>query len=80
MTWKQFLGLSELDKEPMLYQHVTDELFEMRIKEVVSPSSDDVCSEVTNVTCLTFEEVNAVRYVGGYVVHFFKQQKISSPY
>ena len=76
MTWKQFLGLCELDKEPMLYQHITDELFEMRIKDVVCPSSDgDVCSEVTTVTCLTFEEANAVRYVGGYVVHSLKQHE-----
>jgi len=75
VTWKQFLGLCKLDKGPMLYQHVTDELFEMRIKDVVCPSSDDVCSEVTTVTCLTFEEANAVRYIDGYVVHSLKQQK-----
>jgi len=32
-----------------------------------------VCSEDNTVTFLTFEEVNAVLYVGEFVVHSFKQ-------
>ena len=76
VTWKQFLGQCELDQEPMLYQHITDELFEMCIKdEVCLTSEEDVCSEDHMATCLTFEEENAIRYVGGYVVRSLKQQK-----
>jgi len=57
----------------MLYQHITDELFELRIKEKLCPLSEpDACSE-DNVS-LTFEEENAISYVGEYVIHSLKQQ------
>ena len=56
----------ELDKEPMLYQRVTGELFEMRIKELTL--EPEMCSK--NNVALTFEEGNAVHYVGDYVVQF----------
>ena len=70
VTWKQFLELYELDKEPMLYQHITNALFEMRIKY-----HHDACSKVNTITCLTFEEANAVRYVGGQVAYSLKKQQ-----
>ena len=68
-----FLGHCEVDKEPMLYQHVTDELFEMRIKELVSSTIPEPGED--NIGMLTFEEENAVRYVGGYVICSLKQQR-----
>ena len=73
--WINFLGLLKVDKEPLFYQHVTDEMFEMRIKEIVNSSTPqpEVCSEDSGM--LTFEEENAVRYVGGYVIRTLKQQK-----
>jgi len=52
----------------MLYQHVTDELFEMRSKVLVCPIPEpELCSK-DNVA-LTFEEEYAVHCVGEYVVH-----------
>jgi len=53
---------------------ITDKLFELRIKEKLCPPSEpDACSE--DSVSLTFEEENAIRYVGGYVIRSLKQQK-----
>ena len=56
----------------MLYQHVTDESFEIRIKELVCPTPEpELCSR-DNVA-LTFEEEYAVCYVRGYVFHLLEE-------
>jgi len=65
-----FWGIVRLIMNP----HITDELFKLRIKEKLCPLPEpDACSE-DNVS-LTFEEENAICYVGGYVIHSLKQQK-----
>ena len=65
----------QLEKEPVFYQHVTDETFEILIKKAVVP----VAAPITNSpVSLTYEEENAVRYVGGYVVRVLRQQKENS--
>ena len=55
------------------YQHITDEVFETLVKETVkvpeAGPEDDEYDEV-----LTYEEENAVRYVGGYVIHSLKNK------
>ena len=61
----------QLDQEPMFYQHVTDETFDMLIKKAV------VLEIPTNDTkSLTFEKENAIWYVGGYIVHAMSTQKL----
>ena len=61
----------DLSVEPMFYQHLTDELFDMLIKNTVKPLI--ICSEL-QCQSLTYEEENAVRYVGGYVLRTLAQK------
>ena len=71
--WEKFLSTVKLPQEPLLYQYVTAETFELLIKEKFSSSNDTSLDEsVTNT--LTFEEENAVRYVGGYVIRVINQK------
>ena len=51
--------------EPMVYQRTTDEIFDIHIKNAITPLI--ACSDV-QCQNLTYEEENAVRYVGGYVL------------
>ena len=78
--WEEFLDLSKVDKEPLFYQHVTDEVFEKLIQRSVSTESADAHAEQCeeNDILLTYEEENAVTYVAGYVIHSLMQQKDKS--
>ena len=72
--WELFLDYAQQLKEPLFYQHITDVVFECLVKEAVvvpeaGPGNDE------HEEMLTFEEENAVRYVGGYVIHSLKNQK-----
>ena len=69
ISWETFLSDLQLEKEPVFYQHVTDETFDILIKKAVIP----VAAPITNSP--TYE---AVRYVGGYVVRVLRQQKENS--
>ena len=71
-SWEKFLTVLQLDQEPMFYQHVTDETFDMLIKKAVV-LAEEVPTNDTKP--LTFEEENATRYVGGYVVRVLRQHK-----
>jgi len=74
-SWEKFLTDLQLDKEPLFYQHVTDETFDMLIKKTVVVAEE---APANYPKPLTFEEENAVRYVGGYVVRVLCQHKNSS--
>lgn len=63
----------EQPKESMLYQDITEMLFESSVKEVVAPS--DVSNEAEHNEGLTFEEDNAIRYVRGFVIHSLHKSK-----
>ena len=64
ISWETFLSDLQLEKEPVFYQHVTDETFDILIKKAVVP----IAAPMTNSpVSLTYEEENAVRYVGGYI-------------
>ena len=60
----EFLTTAEQPNEPLLYQHVTDIMFESAVKEVVAP--EEVTDETEYIEAFTFEKENAVRYVGGF--------------
>ena len=61
-------------KEPLFYQHITDEVFETWVKETVkAPEAGPEDDEYDEV--LTYEEENAVCYVGGYIIHSLKNKK-----
>ena len=68
-TWEKYLSSNNLKKEPMLYQHLTDELFDLLIKEHVSRNFNLQANlaQETDVP-LSFEEENTVCYIGGYLV------------
>ena len=76
--WEEFLEDCNVDKEPMIYQHITDETFtklvEQSVKTTVSEQNDEQNDKEPS---LTYEEENAVSYVGGYVIHALMQKKLS---
>ncbi len=66
MGWNNFLILANLETNPLLYQRLSDLIMEKLIKRQFS---DSQCSDSIepNVTPLTYEDKNALRYVAGYV-------------
>lgn len=57
-SWEHFMTECNLPVEPMVYQHVTDELFDMLIKIYVTPLVTCADLQCQN---LTYETENAVR-------------------
>ena len=76
--WEEFLEYSKVDKEPMFYQHITDEVFEKLIQQSVSLESTDAQQCEENDILLTYEEENTVTYVAGYVIYSLLQRKDKS--
>ena len=67
-----FLSQVDLNDEPLFYQILTDEIFDQLLKKrLTALQGDSDCTE--DCAELTFEEENAVRYVGGYVVRKLKE-------
>ena len=76
--WETFaskLGIGTVS--PLLYQHITDIIFESIIKESTSTSTVDfsMSTGATQDCGLTFEEESAIHYVGGYVIRQLKMDK-----
>ena len=81
--WEEFLDSCDVDKEPVFYQHINDEVFDKLITQTVGTSSSSSCADVDVIEecqdqTLTYEEENAIYYVGGYVVNSLMKQKNSS--
>jgi len=68
--WKQFLTKVNVQATPLLYQHITDQVFEATIKK--SYTVPDINTE-DNTSELTHQDENVIYYVGGYVVHHLKK-------
>ena len=75
MKWECFLQQAELNTNPLLYQHVADEVFANLLKREYRENyiEDCVDQSTENSTRLTYEEENVVRYVGGYVLQALKK-------
>ena len=76
--WKEFTAKLDISAvPPLLYQHVTDTIFEKIIKDSFSLSVPYHTAASTPVmeerVALTYEEENAVHYVGGYVIRELKK-------
>lgn len=69
--WKHLLVSVGLQEEPIFYQNVTLQIFEMLIKMKFIISDD---TDTENTAKLTYEEENAVRYVGGYILRSLKKE------
>lgn len=71
-VWERFLSAEQLPNEPLLYQYITDKALELLLKSKL-PSTDLTTPEDSEDD-LTFEEQNAVRYIGGYSLPSPKDQ------
>jgi len=67
-TWEKFLDKHKLTSEPLLYQHITDKAFELLIRKNVPSESSGRCEQSEEQEKLSFDEENALRYVGGFVI------------
>ena len=75
--WETYLISVGLAKEPLFYQHITDEVFNLLIKQNIKiPDKECMLEEYEQM--LTFEEENAVRYVGGYILRVLKKQTLDT--
>ena len=54
-----------------MYQHITDQVLELLLKSKL-PKTDQ--SAQNDPVDLTFEEQNAVRYIGGYIIRSLHQK------
>jgi len=76
--WELFvseLGIGTLS--PLLYQHITDVIFESIIEKKFTPASENSDSVIEDVS-LTYEEENAIQYVAGYVIRQLRCDKANS--
>ena len=66
--WKTFLEQHQLPNEPLFYQHITTKAFSALIKHKFD--AHESVEEATSIqtTDLTYEEENAIRYIGGYIL------------
>ena len=75
--WAVLLIAVGLEKDPLFHQHITDENFNLLIKQRIKiPYKESQLEEYDEM--LTFEEENVVRYLGGYVIRVAKQQMLDS--
>lgn len=74
--WNDFCDKMEVPMMPLLYQHITDEVFEFLLREefeFVEPTG----IEEEQVISLTYEEENAVHFIGGYVLRVMKDDPMN---
>ena len=69
--WHDFLDSSSLERDPILFQYVSDRV----IQELITKHF--TVSQVSPVPPLTYEQVNALRYVAGYVCQKVKNIEAS---
>ena len=71
--WQAFLHGIKLKEDPILFQVITSRMLDYIIKvklPIASPVESATDGEVIQ---LTYEEENAIRYVGGYIVKILQQ-------
>ena len=71
-VWESFLSAEQLPIEPLLYQHITDQVLELLLKSKL-PRTDQSAQNDPEDN-LTFEEQNAIRYIGGYIIRSLHQK------
>ena len=73
-VWKIFLRTSQLSYNPIFCQSVGHFIFKDLVKAKLAVHSSD-CT-LRNVTELTYEEINALRYTAGYVPRALKKRAV----
>jgi len=70
--WKVFCDAVSLEMKPLFWQYITKEVFKKILQvKVKAASSADILGEDVDVHDqeeLTFEEKNAINYIGGYII------------
>lgn len=69
--WTSHLTLIDVPVEPIFYQHYTRIIFDNLVKQKIPTRKESTVS----ATQLTFEEENAIYYVGGYVIKALKEKE-----
>ena len=72
LRWKQYLEHLKLTGKPLFYQHFTLVLYEQLLCSKFRIT--DTAFEENDIQ-FTYEEENAIRYMGGYVVRKLKEKK-----
>lgn len=67
VKWKNFLNSANAPPEGIFFQHCTKIVFDNLLKEKF-PLGHDEEQQLDSEYSLTYEEENAIRYVGGYVI------------
>lgn len=62
--WEKFLKVCKLKPDPLVYQRLSLECLVILLKQA-TPIQE---ANPTNITELTYEEANALRYMGGYII------------
>ena len=76
--WKEFACEIGVRVTALFFQHITDDLFNAILKEKFGVSQYTRDNDVNELPDLTYEEQNAVHYVGGYVLHALKKSKVNA--
>ena len=76
--WKGFVKNVSITVPPLLYQHVTDEIFEGLIKKFCGSLTANTTAPTEDTVVLSNEEENIIHYVGGYVIQELKKDKCNS--
>ena len=71
--WEEFLQTVELQAEPAFYQEASDQIFEALVKEKLPAAVqvvplEEATSKPELLDSLSSEDLNAIRYVAGYVL------------
>lgn len=70
LQWSSFLSTCSISPEPTFYQHISLECLHTLLKGIQTAAN---VQETVEIPALTYEEENAVRYMGGYVVKCLQQ-------
>lgn len=71
--WKEFSCKIGVQVTALFFQHITDDLFDVILNEKFGVSQ--CTNDNDELPDLTYEEQNAVHYIGGYVLHALKTSK-----
>ena len=75
--WHNFLDSTSLKKDPLLFQYISDQVFQELIAKHFTISQTNAASPVPP---LMYEEINAIRYIAGYVCQKVKKNIEASKY
>jgi len=66
--WNEFCSSIELESNPLFWQYVTEEIFKKMLHAKLQSMQQTTSQDSTDAAELTFEERNAINYIGGYVI------------